>query len=62
MSGQPTHTAPESAPSVRGPKCPKCGQWHQAYSLFPPACQYPGDRYTYFVDGKPAFEVRRTDA
>ena len=38
-------------------KCPTCGKSHQAYNLFPPACQYPNDRYTYFVDGTPAFQA-----
>lgn len=43
--------------STTAPKCPTCGDWHAAYALFPPACQYPGDRYTYFIDGKPAYTL-----
>jgi hypothetical protein len=31
------------------PKCPVCNDWHTAYALFRPACDYPGNRYVRFT-------------
>lgn len=55
VDGDTWHNSAREAREARKEPCPVCHDTHRAYAQFPPACQYPGDRYTYFVDGTPAF-------